>query len=260
MLHPHSRRLADAYLRLGLALEFHPESERQATASNYVRSAANTLRTRLEALEARKELLSKGDEEEAKKQANAARVREEKALEESVKDRAEGADAVEAAPADTKGKGKAPAAALEQPKEKDDVADMDSLRVERELKDVKEMLEELEVKLEEEAKGAQNAQSSNGSAGSAEAGAKAIPDAAKLALQQAINEAFLGASTNELNGLGSSAAAGGAVNDLSGMVKRKKRPAAEEGETAATAQPAAASSDAAAVNKKAKVEDEVAEK
>lgn len=63
-----------------------------------------------------------------------------------------------------------------------------------------------------------------GSSG-ATAGGVAIPESAKLALQQAINDAFLGASTNSLSGVPSSDKP---VMDITGMVKRKKR-AVEEG-------------------------------
>lgn len=137
MLHPHSRRLADAYLRLGLALEFHPEPERQSSASKYVQSAANALKTRLEALQSRQGVLAKGDEAEARAQAAAVKAREEKAL-------AERRDAQEAQ-ADGKGKGKGKH--VERFAEKDDVADMDEVKVEKELKDVEEIIAELNAKV-----------------------------------------------------------------------------------------------------------------
>lgn len=137
MLHPHSRRLADAYLRLGLALEFHPEPERQSTASKFVQSAANALKTRLEALQSRQGLLAKGDEAEARAQAAAVKAREEKAL-------AESREASEAG-ADSKGKGKGKQ--VERFAEKDDVAEMDEVKVEKELKDVEEMIAELNAKV-----------------------------------------------------------------------------------------------------------------
>lgn len=227
-LHPHSRRLADAYLRLGLALEFHPESAKQATAVNYVESAANVLRSRLDALQRRSEVLAKAggsSASEAREQAAAASVREEKAQQESVED---------AANSDNKGKGKGPAdeAAKEavQPVERDDVVEMDEVRVEREITDVREMVTELESKLEDiKAAGAAPASGSAGPSGSSSspfpAGGPVDAASAKAALQQAINDAFLGASTNSL---ATPSVPSGPVNDLSAMVKKKKRPAPEE--------------------------------
>ncbi|WFD33606.1 hypothetical protein MCUN1_000419 [Malassezia cuniculi] len=50
ILPSHSRRLADAQLRLGLALEFHPEVERRADAEKHVRLARTVLNTRADIL------------------------------------------------------------------------------------------------------------------------------------------------------------------------------------------------------------------
>lgn len=252
LLHPHSRRLADAYLRLGLALEFHPEQERQAEAGKYVQSAANTLRTRLEALKSRRTIVQRGSSEEARKQAAAAQLREEKAREESVAAAAdEGREAAEAAAEGSAGKGKGKAIAA-IPIERDDVAEMDEPRVERELKDVEEMITDLEAKLADDGANAANA-NANGAGSSSSSSGAPLPDAAKQALQQAINEAFLGASTNALH---QPHVADGPVNDLSGMVRKKKRPVegAEEGKGKGKESDIGEGSGSG--SKKAKVEDE----
>lgn len=258
LLHPHSRRLADAYLRLGLALEFHPEDKRQAEAPNYVQSAANTLRARLDALQRRREILQRGGSEEARSQAAAAQLREEKAKEESAAEAGEGEGA---AAAKGKGKGKEAVTSEGVPAERDDVAEMDEPRVERELKDVEEMIADLDAKLEDSNNNA--AAAPNGAGSSSSAGGSALPDAAKQALQQAINEAFLGASTNSL--AQPRAPADGPVNDLSGMVRKKKRPAAAEEDTGkgkgkeAVAPAGQAEEGSGSTSKKARVEDEAAD-
>ncbi|CAO1619142.1 unnamed protein product [Parajaminaea phylloscopi] len=254
LLQPHSRRLADAYLRLGLALEFHPEPSQQATASKHVESAANALRQRLAALESREQVLkqaggSAGDAE-ARAQAAAAEVREEKATLESAGPASSGGGTDgDAAESKGKGKGKAsiPEAVEEEqgPAERDDVADMDDVRVERELKDVREMVAELDAKIEDikanaaagnagtsiqpSGEGTAAGPSADGFSGST------VAASTKAALQQAINDAFLGASTNALApGRGPT----GPVNDLSAMVRKKKRPADAEAGPAPSSVPA----------------------
>ncbi|WFC97746.1 hypothetical protein MYAM1_000465 [Malassezia yamatoensis] len=47
LLKPYSRRLSDAHLRLGLALEFHPDTSRREAAVAQVEQASNVLRRRL---------------------------------------------------------------------------------------------------------------------------------------------------------------------------------------------------------------------
>jgi hypothetical protein len=107
------------------------------------------------------------------------------------------------------------------------------------------------------------AQSAGAGSSGATAGGVAIPESAKLALQQAINDAFLGASTNSLSG---APASDKPVTDITGMVKRKKR-AVEDGsegkgkdaESAVQAAGSAAAEPTAPIvephSKKAKVED-----
>ncbi|WFD05815.1 hypothetical protein MVES1_001149 [Malassezia vespertilionis] len=51
LLSPYSRRLSDAYLRLGLALEFHPDVTRRTNAQPNVEHAAAILRCRLDVLQ-----------------------------------------------------------------------------------------------------------------------------------------------------------------------------------------------------------------
>lgn len=237
LLHPHSRRLADAYLRLGLALEFHPDPEQQQSASKYVESATNTLRKRLEALEQRSGVLQQGDVKEARVQAAAAELREVKAQEEDSKEAL--------ATATKEGKGKAAAAAaleeVQQPAEKDDVLEMDEVRVERETKDVREMITELEAKIEDTRSGQAGGVASSAEVGGP-AGAGMSSEDTKAALAKAINDAFVGASTNAL--ASGSKAPSGPVNDLSGMVKKRKKapaaaPAAEDADVGLKTEPAA---------------------
>ena len=51
MLPPHSRRLADAHLRLGLALEFHPDTQQRAESEQHIAMAKRVLQKRITALE-----------------------------------------------------------------------------------------------------------------------------------------------------------------------------------------------------------------
>lgn len=50
-LSTYSRRLSDAHLRLGLALEFHPDDARRSKALDHVEQATNVLHRRLSELE-----------------------------------------------------------------------------------------------------------------------------------------------------------------------------------------------------------------
>ncbi|WFD30248.1 hypothetical protein MSPP1_001265 [Malassezia sp. CBS 17886] len=50
LLPTYSRRMSDAYLRLGLALEFHPEMSRRGDAPTHIEQAMHVLQRRLEAL------------------------------------------------------------------------------------------------------------------------------------------------------------------------------------------------------------------
>jgi len=51
LLPPYSRRLSDAQLRLGLALEFHPDDNERKLALLHIEEAANSLKARLHELE-----------------------------------------------------------------------------------------------------------------------------------------------------------------------------------------------------------------
>lgn len=48
LIPPYARRLSDAHLRLGLALEFHPEQSRRKLAKDYINRAADVLQRRLD--------------------------------------------------------------------------------------------------------------------------------------------------------------------------------------------------------------------
>jgi HAT1-interacting factor 1 len=133
--------------------------------------------------------------------------------------------------------------------EKDDVLAMDLSQVEKEQKDVKEMLQELKLKLEEYA----NAAAPGSSTGtSADPSSKA---SMKETLQQAINEALLGSSTNAL-GAPPLSNPNAPVNDLSAMVKKKKKveePTKENGKRKESTTEESSKTEADS-NKKAKVE------
>jgi HAT1-interacting factor 1 len=252
LLQPHSRRLADANLRLGLALEFHPEAAMQASAETYVTAALTTLKRRLEALAQRKEVLQRqrdgGQAGQADVVEPAAEVRAEKVAEESAaRLREEGI--LSSAPS-SNGKGKH----VDNDSkllEKDDVAAMDWQAVEKELRDMQEMVRELELKLEEYANAPPGAAMAavddsalrGGSGSGSSAGGSILQSAeTKAALKKAIDEALLGSSTNSItsssNGNGISTTFGASrsndpnvqINDLSAMVKKKKRtqPATEQ--------------------------------
>ncbi len=209
LLRPYSRRLADAQLRLGLALEFHPDNDERPKALMHVTSASNTLQRRLIALDEREKALQSG----------------------------EAAPAEEAPKADNgKGKGKATAADEEEEMlEVDDVASIAELsQLEKERKDVKEMIEELALKLEEYKHVGND--SLIGVAGGVD----------KEALKQVLNDAFVGASTNAVFPGANPTASDKPVNDLSSMVKKKKpvpaaaAPADDKGKRKLEDEPAAA--------------------
>lgn len=195
LLNAHSRRLADAHLRLGLALEFHPDVDQRKGAKAHVQAASDVLAARVAAIQSR-------------------------------------IDNPSSEPAEpTEGK------------EKDDLAKLhDETALKKELQDVQEMKKELDTKLEEydteDGQAQLNGQPDlTGVLGLPADAAKGM--STKDALQQAIKDAFLGAQAedagevNPFTGAAKSAAADAPVNNLSSMVKRKKKPEGEE--TAASA-------------------------
>lgn len=203
LLNPHSRRLADAHLRLGLALEFHPDVEQRKGAKAHVQSASDVLAARAAAIQSRIDALSS-----------------EKATADESKDK----------------------------EEKDDLADLgDEAALQKELQDVQEMKKELDAKLEEydteDGQAQLNGQPDlTGVLGlPADAAAAAASGmSTKDALQQAIKDAFLGAQAegagelNPFTGAAKSAAADAPVNNLSSMVKRKKKSGEEEADPSVT--------------------------
>lgn len=198
LLQAHSRRLADAHLRLGLALEFHPDMALRAKAERHVRAAIECLRVRQAALDARSKALASGEAAESSEKS--------------------GAGAVQASEESAKGKGKGKARADEDTKiEKDDIAEMSAEKVAAESKDVQEMTAELDAKLDEYK--------------TAPPGSN-LEAADRTTIEQAIGDAFLGASTNApFANAGSSSAASAPVNDLSSMVKKKRKDAGANGST-----------------------------
>ncbi|UZJ51786.1 hypothetical protein CBS101457_001106 [Exobasidium rhododendri] len=220
LLQPHSRRLADAYLRLGLALEFHPDTSRQATAEKYVAGACTTMEKRLEALQARERVLQKeretGEIGLARAEAAAVEIRAEKAELEGI-ERLQNEKAQRVI--DGEGIGNRTAATRTGQLEKDDVIAMDWDQLEKERKDVGEMIQDLKLKLEEYAANV----SGEGSTTVASQKSGGKERSAKETLQQAINEALLGSSTNAL-GAPPLTNPNAPVNDLSSLVKKKKKP------------------------------------
>ena len=67
LLPPYSRRVSDGHLRLGLALEFHPDVEQRKHAKTHIEQAANVLRRRLVQLE---RVLSHEDKKPSDESAN----------------------------------------------------------------------------------------------------------------------------------------------------------------------------------------------
>ncbi|CAO1629392.1 unnamed protein product [Sympodiomycopsis kandeliae] len=207
LLHPHSRRLADAYLRLGLALEYHPDPAKQSSTIQYIESATNTLKLRLEAIETRRKITSEQGEQESSKHASAILAKEEKIAAENQEEN-----------------NSTPSSLL--PDEKDDVAEMDSHKLNTEAKEIQEVINELQAKIQDIA-----ANKGTASSSSAAAAAPTTAEATKAALQQAINDAFLGASTNsEASNPFSAASSTAPVNDLSSMVRKKKKRTDEDQE------------------------------
>lgn len=196
LLLPHSRRLADAHLRLGLALEFHPDVDQRKGAKSHVQAASDVLAARIAAIQ------SRIDSDSA-----ASEVTE------------------------------------EEGKEKDDLAQLsDKAALQKELEDVQGMKKEIDTKLEEyeteDGQAQLNGQPDlTGVLGlSADAAAGGV--STKDALQQAIKDAFLGASegdggVNPFTGAAKSASADAPVNNLSSMVKRKKKVEGDDAEAAA---------------------------
>lgn len=222
LLQPHSRRLADAYLRLGLALEFHPDASLQALAEKYVTAACTTLEKRLESLKARQRVLEKERQTEqegfAKAEAAANEVRMEKAEIESTERLVE-EGIISQDDQKLKGKEEEKQPSTKEIFEKDDVAGMHWEQVEKEQKDILEMIQELRLKLEEYANAAPGTND-------ATSGSSLLGGSSKEKLQQAINEALLGSSTNALGAPKSDPNA--PVNDLSAMVKKKRKPPVAE--------------------------------
>ncbi|WFD23055.1 hypothetical protein MEQU1_001739 [Malassezia equina] len=64
-LPPYSRRLSDAHLRLGLALEFHPDVSQRESSSEHIQQAATVLQRRLVELERVSEQSSDGAERDS---------------------------------------------------------------------------------------------------------------------------------------------------------------------------------------------------
>lgn len=171
--------------------------------------ACTTLEKRLDSLQARQRVLQKeielGESGLAKAAAAASALRAEKAEAESEKRLKD--EGIEAA-----------SESKDVLFEKDDVAIMDWDQTEREIKDVKEMITELKQKLEDYA----NNSLINGANGSS----SSAGGSAKEKVQAAINEVLLGSSTNVLGAPPSNPNA--PVNDLSAMVKKKKKPTITE--------------------------------
>ena len=62
---PYSRRLSDAHLRLGLALEFHPNVKQRESSFEHIQQAANVLKRRLVELERVSQETSHGTERDS---------------------------------------------------------------------------------------------------------------------------------------------------------------------------------------------------
>jgi hypothetical protein len=194
-------------------LEYNPDASLQASAEKYVMGACRTLEKRVDALLARQRVLKKdkeiGEADLAAAEAAASDLRTEKAEIESVKRLQEEGVLVG-------GKDKAvEEEAKEAIFEKDDVAAMDSEQVDKEHKDILGLLQDLRLKMEEYANVAPGS--------NAEASSSSGATTAKEKVQQAINEALLGSSTNALGAL-PPLNPNASVNDLNSMVKKKKKP------------------------------------
>ncbi|TKY85645.1 hypothetical protein EX895_005184 [Sporisorium graminicola] len=220
LLNPHSRRLADAHLRLGLALEFHPEVEQRKGAKAHVQAASDVLAARVAVIQARIDTLAAQNSSSSADTASGGKEKD---------DLADLTDE----------------AALQK-----ELLDVQQLKKELDTK-----LEEYES---EDGQAQLNGQPDlTGVLGlPADAAAAAAGMSTKDALQQAIKDAFLGAQaegSTDLNPFTGAAAKGAApdapVNNLSSMVKRKKKPEADE-----TAAAAAAEANGGSEAKKARTE------
>ncbi|GAK64565.1 NASP family CENP-A chaperone [Moesziomyces antarcticus] len=189
LLRAHSRRLADAHLRLGLALEFHPDIDQRKRAKQHVQSASQVLASRIAAIQARIDNPSSADAKE------------------------------------------------EEGKERDDLVELDAAALKTELEDVSGMKREIDTKLDEYDTEDGQAQLSGqpdlaGVLGLPAEATAAAGMTTKDALQQAIKDAFLGASAddNDVNPFtgAKTAASDAPVNNLSSMVKRKKKDDSQE--------------------------------
>ena len=198
-------------------MEFHPDPSLQATAEKYVAGACTTLKKRLECLEARDRVLQKeresGETGLAKAEAAASEIRTEKAEQESEK-RLKEEGIIHGSGGNGSLAGQKERTMEKESFEKDDVIAMDWEQVEKEQKDVGEMIQELKLKLEEYTNAALGKKTDSGSS--------TLNGSAKETLQQAINEALLGSSTNAL-GAPPLTNPNAPVNDLSAMVKKKKK-------------------------------------
>lgn len=193
LLLPHSRRLADAHLRLGLALEFHPEIEQRKGAKSHVQSASDVLGKRITAIQSR--------------------------IDKSSPETAEAA---------TEGKEKDDLANLSESALQKQLEEMQGMKNEIDTK-----LEEYDTEDgQAQLNGEPDLTGVLGLPADAAAKAKGGMTT-KDALQQAIKDAFLGARAQDggegLNPFTAAAAksSDAPVNNLSSMVKRKKKPEAE---------------------------------
>ncbi|KAK0517986.1 hypothetical protein OC834_007892 [Tilletia horrida] len=210
-----SRRLAEAHFQLALALEYHPDTERRTRALNHAQTTQRLLKERRGALVERRD---SGTAPLPRDPSSAAAA-------------AEGTGA-----ANGKGKGKAAAAPARLAE--DDVRTLTKEKAVLEIHEVDELLKDLDSKVEELQ--ASVANGANGSTSSDDA------------VRKAIDQAFLGGAV-ESNPFSSttSAANAGPANDLTTLVKKKKKP------TATPAATAAASTEPA--GEKRKAADEAAE-
>ncbi len=208
LLNAHSRRLADAHLRLGLALEFHPDVEQRKGAKAHVQAASDVLAARVAAIQAR---LSNPENTSS------------------------------------------PAA--DESKEKDDLANLtDAAALQKELDDVSGMKKEIDSKLDEYETEDGQAQLNGQPDLTGVLGLPSDANALRAYLQRTPSSKLSKtlssapkpgsgegeAEVNPFTGAAKSAGATDApVNNLSSMVKRKKK---VEGEDAPAAVDAAAAS------------------
>lgn len=196
------RRTADGRLRTALALEYHPDQSTRSKAIELIKGAINALKRRKAAVEEfRKQLENdSGDKSEKRVETEPKKKEAENEPENEAKK-------------DPENKIGAP---TETNTRYDDITSISSIsKIDAELQDVTELISDLELKLSET---------------TAETSATpGFPSGTKEALERTIVEAFLGASTNSVQGGSSSragpfnsAASAQPVNDLSSRVKRRK--------------------------------------